>query len=80
MAGIMDVKNKHWHGLGIQILLLIIIVGIYYSLKNDPKIVAIPGSISICLLGSYIGLNAILSFGHEFYHSRYHTQPEKITS
>lgn len=70
MAGILDVKYKHWHTLGIQLIIFVIIIGIYYILKNNPKIIGIPGSISICLLGSYIGLNAILTFGHEYLHRK----------
>jgi hypothetical protein len=84
MAEFLDVKYKHWHTLLINIILFSIIIVIYYSLKTYPKIVENPGSFSICLLGSYIGLNTILTFGHEFYHS--HTEkknsvhPEKKTS
>lgn len=57
-----------WHNLIIQFILLCLIVVIYYSLKVDEKIISNPGSISVCLLGSYIILNSIAQFGHEMYH------------
>ena len=68
MPDFLDIKYKHWHALIIQIVLFFVMIGIYFSLKNDPKIIAVPGSISICLLGSYIALNAGANFGHDLFH------------
>ncbi len=67
MAGILDVKYKHWHTLLINIILFIVIFLVYeYGGIEEPK------HMPICLMGTYIGLNAFLTFGHEFYHS--HTE------
>jgi len=75
MSGFLDVKNKHWHTLIINIILFITIFWVYkYGGIKDPK------HMPICLVGTYIGLNAILSFGHDYYHIKTHDHSEKKTS
>lgn len=63
MAGFTDIKYKHWHELIINIIIFIIVFLVYkYGGIKDPK------HMSICLLGTYIGLNTISSFGHSKFH------------
>ncbi len=68
-------KDKTLHTLLIQLVLFFIIIGIYFSLKVNAKIIDNPMSMPICLLGSYILLNAFSTFVHCKYHE-YH----KITN
>lgn len=71
MAGILDVKYKHWHTLGIQfVLLLILTLIIYPILMDNDKLKGKPEQLSFCLLGTYILLNAITTSGHEYLHRK----------
>lgn len=58
-------KDIALHTFLLQIVILALIISIYYNLKKNEKVMAIPGSISICLLGSYIGINAIANLIHD---------------
>lgn len=57
-------EDMNLHNFVIQIFILFLIVVIYFSLKVNKKVIENPMSMPICLLGSYIGLNAGLTLLH----------------
>jgi disulfide bond formation protein DsbB len=74
MAGIEFKKNKPLQIFLLKLLILGLIIGIYFMLKEDEKIINNPKALPVCLLGSYILINSILSFAHSWAYKKYKKQ------